>query len=202
MVIVPVFATNIFMTELKPEDYELVQEELQRVYDDNTQNKLFNDPWNNGRMRLSHNAFEGDIIKKYDLKNFKRVLTDAVAFLNEDGKVRAFNVVNSWMTSLKKGMYAHNHQHIAPYGSHISGVYYFKTAEDDSPIVFENPNLSNVCFSPALGSEETLSCKPIQGHLLMFPSWLRHYIETQLDDRERVSVSFTLGLENPYLDKW
>ena len=91
-----------------------------------------------------------------------------------------------------------NRSHNHPF-SDISGVYYVKTPDDCGDIVFEHPaidilnyyspaytlNRFNEYNSPSWG-------KPVfENHLYLFPSWLKHRVEPNLNKtEERISISF------------
>ena len=89
---------------------------------------------------------------------------------------------------------SHNHP-----GADVSGVYYVKTPDDCGNIVFEHHainvlgyyspaytlNRFNEYNSPSWG-------KPVfENHLYLFPSWLKHRVEPNLNKtEERISISF------------
>jgi len=84
----------------------------------------------------------------------------------------------------------------------LSGVYYVKTPENCGDIEFENP--ASDAMNPHLissGENRHLSCNwrmPIQeGKLYIFPGWLRHGVNQNLNkDEERISISFNFLHQN------
>jgi len=97
--------------------------------------------------------------------------------------------LNTWFSLFKKGNYAHIHNHGL---ADISGVYYYKTNGKDGKIFFESPNphfdTSRCYFWKGYRREYD----PEEGHILLFPSWLRHGVETNQTDDVRISLSFNI----------
>ena len=90
----------------------------------------------------------------------------------------------------------HNHP-----GADISGVYYVKTPDECGNIVFEHP--AHNVFSYYLNQKGTIFegfneynsptwWKPaVENTLYLFPGWLKHYVEPNLNKtEERISISF------------
>ena len=90
-----------------------------------------------------------------------------------------------------------NRSHNHPF-SDISGVYYGKTPDDCGNIVFEHPAESVLVYhlkedSGELNEYNSPSWgKPVfENHLYLFPSWLKHRVEPNLNKtEERISISF------------
>lgn len=90
-----------------------------------------------------------------------------------------------------------NHPHTHP-GSILSGIIYLNCPLNCSPVIFLNPNhllissyinsLSNLSFNSYLGLHYIK--QPNNGDLIIFPSWLEHYVPVGNYEGERVSLSF------------
>lgn len=89
-----------------------------------------------------------------------------------------------------------NRPHVHPDAT-FSGVYYVKCNEASGKLVFRHPSLVQQYTIP----EETMenwtnflasnwSVLPEEGKLLIFPSWLEHYVEPNADDETRISIAF------------
>jgi len=128
---------------------------------------------------LSDITFEENFIEKYKLTNFKKELT---WHMNQFHQNKNFSIETSWMTVFKKYNYGHIHDH-GEY--HISGVYYFKTNSHDGDLFFESPYPLDVT---------RVQVTPQPGMLVLFPSWLKHGIQTNITDDVRMSLSFNLKL--------
>lgn len=106
-------------------------------------------------------------------------------------------VTDSWAT-INDGIYtsvAHQHP-----GSFFSGIYYVKGQVGQSPLKFMTPNVT----------QEYTTIKMIEnynnftstsytehaetGKLIIFPSWLFHYVETSLNSEDRISLAFNTSV--------
>jgi uncharacterized protein (TIGR02466 family) len=126
------------------------------------------------------------------LKDFiLRQLTEVNLFCGIKDKVE---IDHSWFSINKQGGYHEEHSHLP---SIWSGVYYVKANYTDSNITFVNKNLtdtgwpytSNKDSSNQYVSQQT-SCSVSAGMLLIFPGYLRHKVEQQITENERITISF------------
>ncbi len=104
-------------------------------------------------------------------------------------KVRFFGGV--WANVLRDGGYNRIHNHP---GSVWSGCYYVSTGRAAAEpahngwIEFQDPRPGNIH-----GGKEAV--EPHEGALLMFPSWLNHFVNPFKGEGERISVAFNLEAE-------
>ena len=105
---------------------------------------------------------------------------------------------NMWININRKKDF--NIPHIHP-NSSISGVFYVKVSENFGDIVFENPFLENISYcweQEILNYNNYTSCKwnvkPEENKLLLFPSFLRHYVKPNMSKDDRICMSFNLGV--------
>ena len=88
-------------------------------------------------------------------------------------------------------------------GSIWSGVYYIKTPENCGSLGFLNPNLVSTWDIPKSIMDEnakdnftqTFFVKPEKNVLYVFPSWLQHFVDANMSQEERISLSFNTNLE-------
>lgn len=92
--------------------------------------------------------------------------------------------------------------HIHPH-SVISGTYYVDVPEGASAIRFEDPRLAMMMAAPPrlekarYENKSFLSIRPKPGTVLLWESWLRHDVPMNLSERNRVSISFNYGTQDP-----
>ena len=107
-----------------------------------------------------------------------------------------FKIDNMWININKYKDF--NKSHLHPYSS-ISGVFYVKCPKDCGDIVLENnskdflsydwnPNIKT--FTSYTSSDWSIPCE--KNLLLLFPSYLRHYVQPNLAEEERISLSFNI----------
>lgn len=100
-----------------------------------------------------------------------------------------------WVNVNPKGAFNAPHAHS---GHHLSGSYYVKVPERSKPwsgkIEFLTP-LGAVTTQGNFGKrmiETAFSFAPQAGQLVMFPSYLPHWVQPNLEDDERVTIAFNV----------
>lgn len=76
----------------------------------------------------------------------------------------------------------------------ISGTFYVTVPKGSGVIKFEDPRLSKMMASPPrkdnFHSASFARYAPQEGQVILFESWLRHEVETNIGKEERISISF------------
>lgn len=84
----------------------------------------------------------------------------------------------------------------------ISGVFYVKAPKESGDIILEHPAAHMMSFDWGLDSitdwtkytSQIMSYQCKEGQLLLFPSWLMHRVDPNLNKHEdRISISFNFG---------
>ena len=89
-----------------------------------------------------------------------------------------------------------NCQHI--HGDVFSGVFYLQTPEGSGNLCLVNPGINRMWKGCDMASQknqftgESIKIKPVEGNIIVFPSYLPHSVETNDHDEERISISFNL----------
>jgi len=111
-----------------------------------------------------------------------------------------FTLENLWINISGRGAY--NLMHTHP-GAAFAGVYYLQASTDSGNIVFQPPSahmLEITMYTPRFMSESNAFgmywFEPSPGRMLLFPASLQHYVEPNLNDEERISLSFNIGARN------
>ncbi|AGH31515.1 hypothetical protein SWZG_00002 [Synechococcus phage S-SKS1] len=88
-----------------------------------------------------------------------------------------------------------NFTHVHPSGW-LSGVYYIQLPEKNNEIVFQDPRSARMMDfqRSSLIKDEYFSHYPKVGELLLFPSWLPHFVTPNTSDQNRISISFNVEL--------
>ena len=109
-----------------------------------------------------------------------------------DTNVAGLRITQSWLNKNKPGESHHPHSHP---NSYLSGVLYFKCLPNDS-IIFNNRThsmFSNMEFplkKPNIWNATNISQTVTKGDLIIFPSWVPHYVDINETYKERISLSF------------
>ena len=94
--------------------------------------------------------------------------------------------------SPKGGM---NFTHIHPSGW-MSGVYYIQLPKDNDVITFEDPRPARMMDfqRSCLVKDEYFDYQVKVGDLILFPSWLPHFVLPNTSEENRISISFNIEL--------
>ena len=85
------------------------------------------------------------------------------------------------------------HTHGGQY--HLSGIYYVKLPENSGNIVFRDPRpsaMGNGLINERFDNGELVYPEVCEGSLLLWPSFLDHFVEPSKTKEDRVSISFDI----------
>jgi uncharacterized protein (TIGR02466 family) len=110
-------------------------------------------------------------------------------------KVKGARFHQMWACINKKHDQNLIHSHTNNYN--LSGVYYLNVPRDSGEIVFRDPRpganqAPNRLFKDDGDSEYLM---PTEGLIILFPSYLEHFVLPNRSDNDRISMSFNLTLE-------
>ena len=101
---------------------------------------------------------------------------------------------NAWFNVNKRGDY--NIPHVHP-RTCFSGVFYVKTPKDCGDLFLRNPAASLEHVIPQICIEQytmftgpSLRVSPEARKLVIFPSWILHYVTANQSDSDRISIAF------------
>jgi len=89
-----------------------------------------------------------------------------------------------------------NSEHV--HGDVFSGVFYLQAPEESGKLSLANPAINRMWNGCSLTSQknqftgESIKIEPVEGNIILFPSYLPHSVETNNHDGERISISFNL----------
>ena len=146
--------------------------------------------WQSNSLFKDTNSFFGPLlhaIEEHCLDYIHEIVSIQNCYLN-----------NAWININSKGNSNFPHDHP---GSVVSGVYYVRLPENSGKLVFENPSgkLISTYWNMRGGpnewnraNSEVWSLDSSEDTLLIFPSWLDHYVEPNESDEDRISISFNV----------
>lgn len=108
-----------------------------------------------------------------------------------------------WINVSGSGGFNTPHDHAT---CHLSGCYYVsqpQSADPDSGVIEFMSPISG--FRPRLPFSERMlptnaKGRPKEGHILIFPSYLRHWVYPNVEAKERVSIAFNMAILEAQLD--
>lgn len=102
--------------------------------------------------------------------------------------------LSAWANVSRRGDYniVHNHP-----GFHWSGSYYVCTGAPDADrgpagcIQFRDPRIAiNMMPMPGAAFDRPVLIRPVEGMMLLFPSWLEHFVHPHAGSQPRISIAF------------
>ncbi|HET8698561.1 MAG TPA: TIGR02466 family protein [Gammaproteobacteria bacterium] len=133
-----------------------------------------------------------------DLRELEQAVLGAAARFLETLRLppRRLEVERSWINVFKPGAQEAQHSHD---GSLLSCSYYVEAPKDCGCIVLPDPigaRRSYREFTKTVGQDmytrREIAVEPQPGRLVMFESWMPHYVQCNKSDRVRVSIAMNL----------
>lgn len=140
-----------------------------------------------------------DLSHKLNIDFIERLNTEINDFAGTNGLVHnnwiqgmsRLMIDNSWSNIQKKGSYLRRHTHP---NSKISGSLFLNVDQDSSKLYFFNPNpyIKYEDYDKVTDfSSVNYSIQPSNGQLILFPSWLEHGSNEEINNTDkRVVISF------------
>jgi len=97
-------------------------------------------------------------------------------------------IQSMWANINVKGDYNAHHTH----EGELSGVYYCQVPKNPGRLVLVNPVVRSYI---SVVKNNNFHINPERLALIMFPSWLEHYVESNQSDDSRISISFNIGIK-------
>jgi uncharacterized protein (TIGR02466 family) len=191
------FPIPLYKYQLERNDYDPVQQELTVMYQAQLATMQKNPDWDVNTHMLTDPTFNCNVLKQYNCTAFTDVLTRSIRdYLTSLGTAQVeYSIINSWCTLTRQGEYAKLHDHST---ADLSGVYYLKTTGHDGHLYFTNPH-SELSHSWAFrDTPKIMGVEPVQGQLMLWPGFLWHGTGKNTTNRDRVSISFNIGLKRPW----
>lgn len=105
---------------------------------------------------------------------------------------------NIWININPPGSYNHLHNHV---GAVFSGVYYVNAEDGHGNIQFERNDSAEYHLPEKVEtltyySATRTSYRAKTGALYIFPGWLKHSVQGNTTDTDRISISFNYGVKD------
>ena len=196
---IPLFPQLVTRTDTNPEFLEFRDKFIDYAYDLRSKSP--------GISRSNKNGWHSDTnIKNEDdfqdcMSFLKKHIGETVGTMFKSGT--NVTVDSCWLNINGQG--SENVSHIHP-GSHLSGCLWIKNTHESGNLKAYNQNQFNHFRLHNSYSEQFMNefhnCsgynfKPIEGHMVIFPSDLRHSVLENKDPYDRVSLAFNLNVSSP-----
>lgn len=152
---------------------------------------------NPGNIRSNRNAWQSEITLwqnetfKPLLEKSSSIVQSIIADISENKP--EFVIRSMWGNINPKGGY--NLTHVHPTGW-LSAVYYVTLPEGCHGITFEDPRPAKMMDfqNSCLVDDLYFNHQPQVGQLVLFPSWLPHFVNPNPTEENRISISFNVEL--------
>lgn len=127
----------------------------------------------------------------FSLKTLISILNNEISKICDDTQLPTLKLSNIWFNINYPNGFNTLHDHP---GSVFSGVYYVEATEDQGNIVFERTDNAQY-FLPTVRHKNSFNStsfayKSVTSALYIFPSWLKHRVEPNNTNFNRISISF------------
>jgi uncharacterized protein (TIGR02466 family) len=137
------------------------------------------------------NSKDMALLEQPTLAPLRQIVHSACATaLGEMGRGGQPFVLQSWVNLHDRGGFNFLHMHEA---SLLSGSFYLKVPAGSGALCFRDPR-PGVIHGSVKGSfpnaHADVNLKPSTGLLVLFPSWMEHYVEPHESDEPRICIAF------------
>ena len=178
------FSTHVYLFDNVIDNNSLLQirKDITSSYNQTTKN------WQS-KANLHRNKLYDKLTNKV-VENTKKVF-DSLHF-----EYQGFNITDMWSNVLKPGETHRPHTHS---NNILSGVFYVD-AEQTSGIMFTDPRPQAGVIQPDVTKQFVDNANVIKydsstNRMILFPSWLQHYVPRNRNTDRRISISFNLMLK-------
>ena len=151
---------------------------------------------NKGTTKSNYNGWPSyacETVPKKFIALFKKINENVKEIERNLFLSKQLRLHNLWYNVNSLGSFNRPHNH--PYST-VSGVYYISIPKNSGNIVFVNEPL-DVYYEQVKNYNEynssTWVVNPKENQCVLFPSYLSHYVEPNLNKKERISISFNYG---------
>ena len=188
------FPTPVWTTNL--DNYKTINEQMYNYIKSNQNNddigisKSNVKGWHSRDFNLSEKDPQNFVT--FILPTIEKVMND----MGWDKEKQTAKISNMWAIINTGGSANLRHQHG---NSTISGAYYVRAPQDCGDIVFYDPRPAPIYSYPNVKSVNFLNAQvngisPVEGALILFPSYLDHSVNPNLSNEERIVISFNINL--------
>lgn len=152
----------------------------------------------NGRTVSNYSGYQSNDILHSECSEIDKLIQHLNTEVNSCAAqvgLKDLDLYNIWVNINPPGAYNHLHNHV---GSVLSGVYYVDAGEHQGNIQFERNDGAEYHIPLDIAKETyytstraTYACKT--GALYIFPGWLKHSVQGNKSNKDRISISFNYG---------
>lgn len=151
-----------------------------------------------GRVISNYGGWQSNDLNSGENSQFDNLIAYLNQEVNQCAKqvgLKPLELYNIWININPPGSYNNLHNHV---GSVLSGVYYVSSEETQGNIQFERSDQAEYHIPVEVEKETyftSTKCtyKAKTGALYIFPGWLKHNVQGNFSNKDRISISFNYG---------
>ena len=193
---VKIYQENLFPTKIFIADDVLEKKHIDVMKKDTIKlTKLHPYGLNNSKSNWqSHTNLHHEKIYQPLVEKIK--LTTEKYFFKMSWKVKKYKITSMWSNILKPNEMNRPHTHC---NTILSGVYYLESNPQAPPIHFYDPRAQAKVLIPkftqnTIENSDIWTYPSIVNRMLVFPSWLEHYVPVNNSNKNRISLSWDIVL--------
>lgn len=152
-----------------------------------------------GRILSNHGGWQSNDIKPNEFLEIDKLIQTIdkeIAIIASQTGLKYPKLYNIWVNINTPGSYNNLHHHV---DAIFSGVYYVDASTEQGNIQFERGDNAEYHIPQEMiekvtyytSSKATYAAKT--GGLYIFPGWLKHNVESNKTNKDRISISFNYG---------
>ena len=178
------FSTNVYLIDdvIDKNSLSEIKKDIISTYNQTTKN------WQS-KANLHKNSLYDNLTKT--IVQYTKNVFDSLYF-----EYNGFNITDMWSNVLKPGETHRPHTHS---NNILSGVFYVD-AEQTSGIMFTDPRPQAGVIQPDVTKQfvdnaNVIKYDSLTNRMILFPSWLQHYVPTNETKSNRISIAFNMMLK-------
>ena len=178
------FSTNVYLIDdvIDKNSLSVIKKDIISTYNQTTKN------WQS-KANLHKNSLYDNLTKT--IVQYTKNVFDSLYF-----EYSGFNITDMWSNVLKPGETHRPHTHS---NNILSGVFYVM-AEQTSGIIFTDPRPQAGVIQPDVTQQfvdnaSLIKYDSMTNRMILFPSWLQHYVPTNETNKNRISIAFNVMLK-------
>lgn len=185
-----IFPIRIYESKIEDTLFKKIKEDL-KVYIENNQNRF-----------TEFSFWIGKTITDFPCTNFfsdelKNIIyTHAYNYLEGMNPETIFEleIQQIWVNINEQHTFQEDHHHLSPQYSQISGTFYISSPESGGNLELVNPVINESFLYSNMGNYSAYKeiVEPLDGKIILFPSYLVHRVTPNETDKTRISISFNL----------
>ena len=178
------FSTNVYLIDdvIDKNSLSVIKKDIIFTYNQTAKN------WQS-KANLHKNSLYDNLTKT--IVQYTKNVFDSLYF-----EYSGFNITDMWSNVLKPGETHRPHTHS---NNILSGVFYVE-AEQTSGIMFTDPRPQAGVIQPDVTKQfvdnaNVIKYDSLTNRMILFPSWLQHYVPTNETKSNRISIAFNVMLK-------